>query len=232
MKIIGLLVFLAALIVGSAAAAFMAFGRADFRLVKFSFNNNVQGSGNVIKENRDIGEFDAINVSGVFEVEFTAQKEYSVEVEADDNLMPIVRTEVKGGVLRISNRDGISKYTRLLVRVSAPDLKSVKTSGAAKITVTDIKNSEFSVKSTGASNVSVAGNTGELDVDASGAASINAAGLEAATADIDASGVAKIEVSAAQKLKVDASGGSRIIYNGNPSDIQKRTSGAASVSQK
>lgn len=231
MKKIGLLVFIAALIIGAVLSNITTFGRADLRLLKFSFNSSVEGSGNVIKQSREVAQFKAISVSGLFEVEFTAQKEYSVEVEADDNLLPIIRTEVKGGVLRISSRDGISKYSRLLVRVSAPDIESIRASGLANVKIADLKNSEFSVRSSGASKISVTGATTELEVDSSGASSVDAVALAAANADIDASGAAKIQVNVAEKLKVDASGGSRIYYVGNPADIKKRTSGGSSVSQ-
>lgn len=231
MKKIGLIVFILTLILGAAVANLLTFGSSDFRLIRFSINRQVEGSGNVVKESRDVSGFNSISVSGVIEVEFTAQTEYSVEVEADDNIVPIIHTEVDGGVLRISQRDGISKYSRLLVRVSAPDLKGVRSSGVANVKITNIKNIRFSAKTSGASKISVAGETLEMDVDSSGASAVDAANLSAENVDIDSSGAAQIYVNAAKSLRVDASGESRIFYSGSPTDIKKRTSGGASVSQ-
>jgi len=52
------------------------------------------GSGNVIRQERKVSSFNGIEVSGVFHVDLTQGTTNSVIVEADDNLMDIIRTEV------------------------------------------------------------------------------------------------------------------------------------------
>ena len=54
-------------------------------------------------EKREVSEFKAIDVSGVFKVEITAQKDFDVKVEADDNLLQYIKTEVDGETFEISN---------------------------------------------------------------------------------------------------------------------------------
>ena len=48
----------------------------------------------------------------------------------------------------------------------------------------------------------------------------------------DASGASKISVFATQSLRADASGASRIRYAGGAADIEKKASGASSVSER
>jgi hypothetical protein len=51
------------------------------------------GSGNVIREERKLSSFNKIEVSGAFDVKLIQGTSTSVVVEADDNLMPLIRTQ-------------------------------------------------------------------------------------------------------------------------------------------
>src|SRR5260221_13662487 len=63
--------------------------------------HGVRGSGVRKTEQRDLPAFNAIDTSGAFEVEVVCQKPASFEIEADDNIVPLVQTEVRGGVLHV-----------------------------------------------------------------------------------------------------------------------------------
>jgi hypothetical protein len=55
-----------------------------------------RGNGNVIKQERKVSAFNAIEVSGAFDVYLSLGSAQSVIVEADENLMPLIRTAVSG----------------------------------------------------------------------------------------------------------------------------------------
>lgn len=233
MKKIGIVIFAAALIVGIVLANFFSFGRTTARLFNFSANfGGVAGSGNIITEKRDISDFRSIQVGGIFKVEITAQKDFGVEVVADDNLLPIIRTEVDGGVLKIEAEKHIKSHGPILVRISAPDIESIDASGASAVTVADIDNTEFSVESSGASKVSASGKTQKLTVDVSGAGRIDLEELTAADANVDASGASHVDLTAIGSLSMDASGASRITYSGGAKNIEKKSSGASNISAR
>ena len=183
-------------------------------------------------ESRNVSEFKGINVGGVFQVEVTAGKDYGVVVEADDNLLQYVKTEVSGGVLKSSSTERLKSSTPMRIRVSAPDIESIGASGACKISVADVKSSELRVDTSGASKVNLAGETSSVTIDVSGASNIDAANLKAENATVKASGASKVEVFVTGKLTSGASGASKISYSGNPTSVTKDTSGAGKVSQK
>ena len=95
------------------------------------FRGKTSGSGKVKVEKRSVGDFKAVNVSGAFEVEIVAQQERGVEVAGDDNLLALIRTDVKNGVLDVFNEKPISTNSKIRVRISVPQLDAVATSGAA-----------------------------------------------------------------------------------------------------
>jgi len=234
MKKLGFVIFIFALIVGVSLAGLFSWGKASAEGFSFNFNfgGGVKGSGNVGTENRDIKGFKSIDVSGVFNVEVVAQKDFSVQVEADDNLLQYIKTEVHDGVLEISTTKRIKSKNGLKIRIAAPDLEGVEASGVAKILVSDLKNANFKVDTSGASKVELAGVTDKLNIEVSGASKIDAENLTARAATIDSSGASKINVFATESVRVDASGASKITYSGGATEVVKNVSGASSVSAK
>jgi hypothetical protein len=233
MKKVGIIIFAVALIVGVALANLFSFGRTTARLFNFSVNlGGISGSGNIVTEKRDVSGFTSVEAGGIFKVEITAGRDFAVEVEADDNLLPVIKTEVSGGVLKIASDRHIRSHGPIVIRVSAPDIDGVEATGASTVSVANLNNREFSIDSSGASKVSAAGETGKLTLDISGASKVDASGLKAADANIDASGASHVEVNAVENLFIDASGASRVTYSGNPVNVEKKTSGASSASAR
>ena len=233
MKKFGFLIFVIALIVGSIVAGFFDWGKTSAKLFNFELKiGKVRGNGNVQTQSRDIRGFKSVDVSGVFQVEIVAQKDFSVQVEADENLLQYIRTEVDGDVLEISTSKGIKSSSGLKVRISAPDIEKLDVSGAAKVSVTDLKNVALLLDTSGASKINLAGETDKLIIDVSGASSIEAENLKTRAATVDASGASKISVFASESVRADASGASRITYTGGAADIVKKSSGASSVSER
>ena len=232
MKKIGFIVFAVAVVIGVTVASLFSWGKATENIVNFKVGFGAEkGSGNVASEKREVGEFSKIDVSHVFQVEVIAQSEYAVEVEADDNLLQFIKTEVRGGTLHIDLDQRVKTRNGMRVRVSAPNIDRVQASGASRVDVSNLRNGEFAVDTSGASKITAAGQTGNLIVDVSGASQLDLSGLSAATANIDASGASKVNVNVANELIADASGASRITYAGSPK-VSKSTSGASSVSQR
>lgn len=232
MKRIGFLIFIAAIVLGVLFANFTSFGRASGSLINFSFGSGIKGSGVAAIEARDITDFNSVDVGGVFQVEITAQKDFAVEVEADDNLLQYIETEISGETLRITSDKRLNPSSPIRIRISAPDIERIKSSGASKVSLNDLKNSELTVDTSGVSKVTLAGQTANLTVDVSGASHIDAENLAAENANIDASGASHVSVNVLNELRSDASGASKIRYTGSPKSVEKNTSGASSVKQK
>lgn len=233
MKKIGLIIFAAALIIGVVFANFTSWGKASGKVFNFNVKFGAErGSGNLKSEMRDVRDFNSVDVGGVFQVEITAQKDFSVEVEADDNLLQYIKTEVRGGRLQISMDKRVKTSNPLRVRISAPNIEKVEASGVANVTLVNLKNSDFTADTSGASKLKVTGETENLNVEMSGATEINAEDLRSVNANVDGSGASRVNLNVSGELRSDASGASRIEYSGTPSNVYKKTSGAASVSQK
>lgn len=233
MKKIGFIVFALAIVVGVVLSNFVSWGKASGKVFNFEMKfRGEKGSGNVASEVRDLRDFNSVDVGGVFQVEITAQKDFSVEVEGDDNLLQYVKTEVNGGQLEISLDKRVKTQNPLRIRISAPNIERLEASGASRVTLTNIKNSGFTVDTSGASKLNLSGETENLSIEVSGATEINAEDLKAVDANVNASGASRVSVNVSGELKTEASGASNINYKGTPANVIKHTSGASSVNQR
>lgn len=231
MKKAGIFIFIAALGFGVVFANLFSFGRVGAKVFNFSLEiGAVRGSGNLATETRSVSGFRSVETGGIFQVEITAKRDFGVEVEADDNLLPYIRTEVRGGVLRIESEKRLRSGNPIRIRVSAPEIEKLDVSGVSNVSLDNVANSVLTIEASGASKVKVTGETVKFTVDVSGASKINADALKTENAQIDASGASFVSVNVSGDLRSDISGASRVVYAGTPANIITKKSGASSVS--
>jgi hypothetical protein len=233
MKKIGIIVFVFALIIGVVLSSLASFGKVTGKI--FSFNTHFggeKGSGNIKSESREVTNFKSIDVSGAFEVEIVAQKDFTLEVEADDNLLPLIRTEVDGETLRIKSEKGLKSSNPLKIRITAPDIKGLELSGASRVNLANLSNDSLSLDSSGASKIRIEGTTGNFDIEMSGASKLDAENLKAENVNVESSGASSLNVFVTNVLKADLSGATNVTYSGSPKSVDKKTSGASSVKEK
>jgi hypothetical protein len=191
----------------------------------------VRGSGNRKIEKRDLPAFTSIETSGAFDVEVQCQQSASVEIEADDNILPLVQSEVRGGVLYLNTLKSYSSSGGIVARIKVPDLASIKVTGAGKFRLSDVKNDSFEIRSTGAAQVVASGQTKFAKISSTGAGEIDAHNLRADKVDVEVTGAAGIDVNAVDELNIRVSGAGRVTYSGNPK-VTKNVSGAGQVTKK
>lgn len=196
------------------------------------FVEQVNGSGVIKSEKRNVGAFTALDTSGAFDIEVVCQKEPSLEIEGDDNILPLVKTEVRGGTLYLSPEKPYSTRKSVRVRITVPNLESISSSGAGGFRVTDVRNEQLKIDTSGASNIDLAGQTRSLDLDMSGASKVNSESLKAERVHISLSGAGKADVFASEELNAQVSGAGSVTYTGDPKTVNKKVSGVGSVSKR
>lgn len=232
MKKIGFAIFIVAIAIGVVVGNFFSFGRLAGKVFNFNFGRGVQGSGVLATEQRDVSGFKGVDVGGVFQVEITAQKDYSVEVSADDNILPMVKTYVSNGILEIESDGRFSNSSPIRVRISAPGIESIDSSGASRVNASNLKNASLDIDASGASKVNLTGEASSVTIEVSGASNVDAGSLRAENIDVDASGASVASVFAINRLSADASGASRVTYGGKPAIVEQKAAGAGSITEK
>jgi hypothetical protein len=97
----------------------------------------IKGTGEVMLEERPVGFYDGITVSDDINLVILNDTARNLVVEAGENLLPEISTEVKDGMLYLRN-DNVCKYLRsyqkeILVKAYVNDLKKMAFAGSARI---------------------------------------------------------------------------------------------------
>lgn len=210
----------------------------------------LKGNGNVQTQTRNVSGYTGIDVSGGFAVEITQGSNEGVRLEAEENLLDNIRTEVKNGVLHIYNDKSLSSTKGMKAYITIKELNKIDISGGVKVVgnstfktntmVLDLSGAskvaltveakQLKADMSGASKVELKGKAEELKMEMSGASNVDASELIAKDVKIGASGASKVKVHADNTLDINASGASAVQYKGKPS-ITSDTSAAARISR-
>ncbi|ARS37068.1 head GIN domain-containing protein [Pontibacter actiniarum] len=211
---------------------------------------SLRGNKQMTTQNRKVSGIKGIDVSGGFVVELTQGSNEGVRLEAEENLIDNIKTEVRNGILHIYNDKSISTNKGMKAYVTLKDLERIDISGGVKVT----GNSNFKTPSlkmdmsggshvkltvdtekinadmSGASKVELLGKADVMHMEMSGASRVDASELEAREVKVQASGASNVKVFAKEALDINASGASAIYYKGSP-NITSDVSAAARVSR-
>ncbi len=200
------------------------------------FEPVVDGSGRIITEDRLVADFDKILVEGSANVILRQGDDQSVEIEADDNIIPIISTNVRGGELRIENEQryrtnhGVNVYitipvvSRLSIQGSgnlfgenplAGDQLEVDISGSGNMDL-EMYYTRLSVEGDGSGDFQMFGEVEEQEIKISGSGNYRARDLTSQNCYIKISGSGRGEVKVSDLLDVEIRGSGDIIYYGNP----------------
>lgn len=191
----------------------------------------VAGSGKLQREKRNVAAFNSISTEGAFNIEIVCQKPQSLEIEGDDNILPLVSTQVSNNVLHIKNLSDYSVSEPITLRIDMQNLEGLSASGAGALAISGLKNEKLEIDVSGALTIKVSGETRLLDIDTSGAGKIDTHKLRASRVVIDSKGVSRIEVYASDQLDVTVAGPSHVIYGGDPV-VKQTIHGPGSIQKK
>jgi hypothetical protein len=193
----------------------------------------LRGSGDLITETRDVSGFDEIVVlgSGTVNVEVTGTE--SLEVEAEDNIMPFLTIEVVNGRLELGFESGqlLSPRRDITYTITAAQLNGVTIRGSGDIEATNVDADTFAAEISGSGDVTPAGTSRHLTVTISGSGKFDGSDLEAATGEVKVSGSGNVTVNVADDLDVTISGSGDVKYIGDPS-LSTDISGSGDISQR
>ena len=217
------------------------------------FNAGISGNGNVVEEIRDLDGFSGIQVSSGVDVFFSQGESFLVKVVADENLMDIIETEVRGSILVVGvERPGIRRAESKKVYVSLPELEHLKISSAGdcvgetpfKCGTLDIDISSagdlraelyadrirLDISSSG--DARITGEATDFDASLSSAGDLDAFDLKARNVTVDVSSAGSAKVYATGELRMNASSAGNIYYRGDARVVRSRSSSAGDIIEK
>ncbi|HBS87346.1 MAG: hypothetical protein A2W91_14095 [Bacteroidetes bacterium GWF2_38_335] len=215
----------------------------------FPFDHCLDGNGTVVTEERFAGSFDKISCDGSFEVYVTQGDEFEITVEAEENLLEYIETEVSGSTLHIDTRRNrcIDPHRTVKVFVTAPLIREIELDGSGLIDASGIIGEQLKIeldgsgdiyadagvdymqaKISGSGNIFLEGDCLESDLEISGSGKIKAYDFDQQTCFATISGSGDMYLHVDDLLDIKISGSGNIYYIGYP-EINTSISGSGSV---
>jgi hypothetical protein len=185
-------------------------------------SSSVTGSGELRTESRDIAGFSTIQVSGSGNVIIEQNGTESLSIEAEDNLLADLTSDVSDGTLRLGTTEGAALRPTLPItyRVTVEELAGVQLSGSGSVTAAGITTPAIAIDISGSGDVTVTGTADDQVVTISGSGDYDAGDLATlnSTAEISGSGNLFVDVRDAFEARIDGSGS--VTYTGDPQVVQ------------
>jgi hypothetical protein len=208
-----------------------------------NFGDGKKGNGVIAKDRREVTEeFTVVSASEGLDVYVTQAKEFEISVEADENIIDLIGTDIRDGKLKIHAIENIGRATKKIY-VSLPDITGLESSsGADLVGKSVIKSDKISLNASSGSDLRVELSADEVDANTSSGADIRLSGeanmlyanassgsdikardFNVQTCRAHASSGADISVNVSESLTADASSGADISYTGEAKVQMKKS---------
>lgn len=215
-------------------------------------SEDIKGNKEVMEESRSILGFEEIAIAGAFEVELVKEDSDRILIIAESNLLKYILTHVENGKLSIETpkKINLKPTEKILIRIPFTEITEIEKSGSGKITseseiktknldincsgsskvnlVVDVSN-DLSISKSGSCHMQIEGFAENLDIKSSGSGKFESEKLSVKEADVKLSGSGEIHLSCEDELNVKVSGSGKVLYAGDPSNIDIKTSGSGKV---
>jgi hypothetical protein len=189
------------------------------------------GSGHVVTTSRTVSGFSSIDLKSAATIRIAVGPLAALTIRGDDDIVPLIRTDVRAGVLVISSKHDYSTSHRLDIVVATPTLAGFALHGAGTVTASGIQAPAFSLDLLGTGTVNLTGTVEKLETSISGAGSAMLDNLVARDAHVTISGAGITHVHVTGTLDAAVSGVGTILYTGHPTHVQARVSGVGSITE-
>lgn len=219
------------------------------------WGRRVRGNGNIVTQDRSVGNFKSVEVGGAINVYVSQGSPSAVKLEGDENILQYIEVVQEGDRLIVRTKNGydLDPSSKLRVDVTTPVYDRIQTSGACDIigqtkistpdelTLSvsgagdikmDLDAPRLKAEVSGSGSLHLKGQTKDADLNLSGVGNAHCYELLSENTRVDISGAGSAQVYASVKLDAQVSGVGNIHYKGNPPDVKQEVSGAGSVSKE
>jgi hypothetical protein len=204
----------------------------------------------VITESREVSGFDSVSHTGIGRVIITQGDKESLSIEADDNLLEHITSEVKNGALELGFNENVrfESTSSITFTVGAKDIVELDSTGTGSFEIDDLGTEKLRILKTGTGNILIdaltatnlvvnADGTGDIELagrvvnqelDLKGTGNYDAPDLESQTASVDVTGTGSVVLWVLDSLDVEIVGISKVSYYGSP-DVTQNITGTGSL---
>ena len=191
--------------------------------------HRIRGNGSVKTEKRDVAAFEAITCDGGYEVQIDCQEKQSLAIETDENLLPLVKTEVHNNTLHVYTKGILFPTNRIRIAVSVPNISEFTSNGSTDGDINNINNSALDIGIHGSGKLHLDGKSGTVNINTTGSSKIDATSLVSENSEIQINGSGNIQVYATNSIDVQINGSGTVKYRGEPKSVNQQINGSGRI---
>ncbi|MFN8577874.1 MAG: DUF2807 domain-containing protein [Candidatus Sericytochromatia bacterium] len=192
-------------------------------------DNPIIGDGVLKSEKRNVSSFNKISISGGLNISIVCQKQQSINIEGDTNIISLIKTYVEKNVLNITTNQRYKENQPLKIEINNPDINNIQVKGTSILSVIQIKNQAMNIVIDGNTNINAKGQSKKLFLDLSGSGYIDTKNLKTEETKVDLKGFSMVDVFATKSLDATISGFGKINYYGEPKNVKKNITGTGYI---
>jgi hypothetical protein len=189
----------------------------------------VAGNGRLVTEERPADGVSALRLQGSFDARLIIGPPARLTIEADENLLPIIRTTIAAGQLTISADRSYVTAHRVLVSLSLPHLTAISAAGSNSIAASGLREASLSIALDGSNDAVLTGAVSRLRCRMAGATRLAAARLVSEEATIALAGAGEASLDVRDRLQASIAGAGQIVVHGRPRARETRVEGAGRI---
>jgi hypothetical protein len=201
----------------------------DWTTVTVNHLPMIDGSGRVVQQSRNVGEFRAVQTMGSENVEVRFGPKSSVVIAADDNILPLISSRVVNGSLKIQSRGSYRTRSPIRVWITTPRLDEFTTMGSGNVVIHDVNSPHLKLTLQGSGDIQANGRTAELDLALMGSGRARLADLLATDVSAGVFGSGDAVVRATGRLDAQMFGSGTLRYVGNPKSMRSSHFGSGRI---
>lgn len=213
-----------------------------------SLGNKIIGTGPLVANERMVLEFDEIESNSSINLVVAQGPERRVTVNAQTDVQPRIKTEVKGGKLTITMNGNVDPASGTNIAITIPSLEGLDLEGSGNVQIIDqngkklalnlegsgnvelrnIRYEDIDIDVDGSGDVSLSGQSENLDLTVTSSGDVLGYDLVAEDVKVFTKGSGDVRVSATENLEIKLEGSGNVYYRGEPKiSLEDKGSGEA-----
>jgi len=192
----------------------------------------VRGSGKSASEYRSLNDFQELRLDISADVTVKRGDRTRCKITADDNILPLILTEISGNALLITARESYESRQKVTVEIEVPLLKKAQVNGSGTINMAGVEEEELVLVVNGSGDIHTDGMVATLGATINGSGNLRASDLQAERIMVTLNGSGNAYLHATDALVVKINGSGDVSYSGTPSEFKSFLNGSGHIRKK
>lgn len=189
----------------------------------------ISGQGSTVNQTLNLDKFESLGL-GISAKVYLTQGSQSVRIEAQQNIIDNIKTEVKNGSWNIDFKQRVNNHTDITIHVSMPTIEALSIGGSGEIIGKSNFNNlgNLALAIGGSGTIELAGSAKDVEISIAGSGDVKTGNLKANNCEVSIAGSGDAYIEVNNDLDVSIAGSGDVHYRGKPR-ISSSVAGSGSV---